>query len=123
MSTSQKIRALKNEYVRYFQDVPVQKYAAMAIGKDEDTILRWKKQDKTFADAILKAKAEWVRKKCIASKAEFALERLEAEVFGRKHDQRHLGLQLPTPIVYFPADLPYSVIHSTPEVSGLEAPT
>jgi HJR/Mrr/RecB family endonuclease len=34
------IEELKQEYTRYFEDVPIQKYAAMAIGRDEDTIIR-----------------------------------------------------------------------------------
>ncbi len=74
---------LKEEYVKYFTDVPVQKYAAMYIGRDEDTIIRWRKDDKDFADAVQRAKSEWVRKKMLATKSEFALERLEREVFGR----------------------------------------
>lgn len=75
---------LKEKYVSYFSDVPVQKYAAMFIGRDEDTIIRWKKEDAEFADSIQRAKAEWVRKKVLASKAEFALERLEKDVFGKQ---------------------------------------
>jgi hypothetical protein len=78
------IQQLKDEYIAYFADVPVQKYAAMYIGRDEDTVMRWKNNDKAFADAVLRAKASFIRKKLIASKAEFALERLEKEVFSPK---------------------------------------
>lgn len=73
---------LKKKYIDYFEDVPIQKYAAMAVGRDEDTIIRWKKEDTDFADSVQRAKAEWVRKKVLATKAEFALERLEREVFS-----------------------------------------
>lgn len=82
MTNSEAIKVLKQEYVKYFEDVPIQKYAAMAIGRDEDTIIRWKKEDTDFADLIQRAKAEWIRKKVLATKAEFALERLEREVFS-----------------------------------------
>ncbi len=75
---------LKTAYVEYYSDVPIQKYAAQAICRDEDTIIRWRKKDKAFADAVDRAHAEWIRKKVIASKAEFALERLEKTIFGRK---------------------------------------
>ena len=75
---------LKEEYVHYYTDVPVQKYAAMYIGRDEDTIIRWRKEDVKFADAVQRAKAEWVRKRVIATKAEFALERLEKDIFSQK---------------------------------------
>lgn len=73
---------LKRKYIEYFKDVPVQKYAAMAIARDEDTIIRWKKNDKQFADAVQRAKAEWIRKKVIATKAEYALDRIEKSFFS-----------------------------------------
>lgn len=73
---------LKAEYVKYYKDVPIQKYAAMFIAKDEDTIIRWRKEDSIFADAVLRAKAEWVRKRLITTRAEFALERLEKNIFS-----------------------------------------
>lgn len=76
------ISEMKREYIQYFEDVPVQKYAAMAIGRDEDTIIRWRNEDPSFADAVQRAKAGWIRKRVLATKAEFALERLEREVFS-----------------------------------------
>jgi len=80
--TKPTVEELKIEYIKYYIDVPVQKYAAMAIARDEDTIIRWRKEDPDFADAVQRAKAEWVRKRVIATKAEFALERLEKDVFS-----------------------------------------
>lgn len=79
--------SLKVQYIKYFEDVPVQKYAAMYVGRDEDTIIRWKHDDSKFADAVSKAKANWIRKRVIATKAEFALERLESEIFGPNNAQ------------------------------------
>lgn len=80
--TTLTIDELKDHYIQYFVDVPVQKYAAMFIGRDEDTIIRWRKEDPDFADAVQRARAEWVRKRVISAKAEFALERLEKELFA-----------------------------------------
>lgn len=80
----QSIKLLKEKYIEYFSEVPVQKYAAMYIGRDEDTIIRWRKHDKDFADAVERSKAEWIRKKVMATKAEFALERLDNSMFGPK---------------------------------------
>jgi hypothetical protein len=82
MIGSKAIIDLKREYIKYYVDLPVQRYAAMAIARDEDTIIRWRREDQEFADSILRAKAEWIRKKVIATKAEFALERLEKEIFS-----------------------------------------
>jgi len=82
------INQLKADYVAYFEDVPVQKYAAEAIAKSEDTIIRWRQQDPAFADAIQRAKAGWIRKRVLATKAEFALERLEKSVFSQSSELR-----------------------------------
>lgn len=77
----QTITDLKAQYIKYFEDAPVQKYAAMSIKRDEDTIIRWKNEDKAFADQVEQASAEFVRKLVIASKAEFVLERMFKDVF------------------------------------------
>lgn len=77
-----KVSQLKRLYLAYYEDVPVQKYAAQAIGRDEDTIIRWKNEDTVFAEAILKAKAKFIRKRVLATKAEFALERIMGSVFS-----------------------------------------
>ncbi len=80
------IKLLKSQYVRFYEDVPVQKYAAMHIGRDEDTIIRWRKNDVMFADAVKKAETAFIRKKMLTVKAEFALERLFKSVFSEKQE-------------------------------------
>jgi len=82
--TGANVDELKQRYVKYFEDVPVQRYAAMYIGRDEDTIIRWRQEDRAFAESVQRAKAKWIRKRVIATKAEFALERLEKSVFSEK---------------------------------------
>jgi hypothetical protein len=72
---------LKDEYIKYFTDVPIQKYAAQFIMRDEDTIIRWKAADQDFADRVKRAEAEYIRKRLIETKAEFALERLFKQAF------------------------------------------
>lgn len=78
------IAKLKTEYLHYYRDVPVQRYAAAAIGRDEDTILRWRKDDAEFAESVEGALANWVKEKVMATKPEFALERLQNSVFGSR---------------------------------------
>lgn len=56
------ISRLKDEYVRFYGDLPVQKAAADFIGRDEDTIINWRKADPQFADDVKKAKSEWAKK-------------------------------------------------------------
>lgn len=84
--TKEDIARLKEAYVEYYEHVPVQKYAAMAIGRDEDTIVLWRKHDKDFSDRVDQARALWVRKKAAKVRAEFALERLEKEIFAERKE-------------------------------------
>jgi len=62
MTEQERIAAEKVKFLEYFADVPIQKYAAMYIGKSEDTISRWKGEDTEFADQIEAKKAEYLRK-------------------------------------------------------------
>ena len=78
------IKSLKAKYTEYYADVPIQKYAAMYIGRDEDTIMRWRNEDADFAESVDRAKAEWIRQKVVATKPNFALERLEKSIFSSK---------------------------------------
>lgn len=105
--------ALKAQYLQYYADVPVQKYAALAIGRDEDSVIRWRREDREFADAVKRAKAAWIRKKVLATKAEFALERLEYEIFGSKSSNLGLTVNLPAPLIYIPKELPYDAVQNS----------
>lgn len=90
---------LKQKYIKYFRDVPIQRYAAMYIGRDEDTIIRWRKDDAEFADCVESARAAWVKEKLKATLPSFALERVEKEIFTEK---RQLEITTPTPIMELP---------------------
>ncbi len=83
MSTKN-IASLKAAYLTFYADCPIQKYAAEYIGKDDDTVIRWRNKDPVFADAIKRLKSEYVRKRWLSTKAEFALERLDNILFGPK---------------------------------------
>lgn len=113
MARREKNEKIKEEYLDYYKDVPVQKYAAMYVGKSEDTIIRWRKQDPSFAHRVEKLKAEWIRKKAASLKAEFALERLEAEVFSRKEPNYGISFKQNNLHVYLPEELPHSVVEES----------
>lgn len=95
MKQSENIAKLKAEYIKYFEQVPVQKYAAMHIARNEDTILRWKANDADFADAVQRAKAAYVLKLMPKVKPEFALERLMKDVFA---DRTELVIEQRMPV-------------------------
>ena len=86
----------KADFIKYFEDVPVQKYAAMYIGVTEATVINWMKEDEDFSSAVHQARAKWVKKRTLDVKAEFALERLESSVFK---ERREMEIKLPEPII------------------------
>lgn len=88
--------ALKQQFLEYFAEVPIQKYAGAHIGKDEDTIIRWKQEDTDFADQIAQKKAEYLRQhlKEVKSK-EWILERLFKDHFHiEKEGTKNAGPQV-----------------------------
>lgn len=54
---------LKAKFLEYFREVPIQKFAAGHIGRCEETIINWKKEDLDFSNCIEDAKAEFVKRK------------------------------------------------------------
>lgn len=76
----------KNQFVDYFEDIPVIKYAAYYVGIDEKTAYNWIKDDEGFSSRINQAKARWARKRGLKTKAEFQLERLDKEIWREQKD-------------------------------------
>jgi hypothetical protein len=78
---------LKAKFLEYYKELPVQKLAGESIGRDEDTICRWKKEDTEFADQISEARAEWAKRlsKGVRSK-EWLLERVIKDHFSPRQE-------------------------------------
>lgn len=74
------------------------KLVARAIGKDEKTLINWRKDDEDFSSRIEQARSEFLRRNVKRSKPEFLLERLEPEVFGAKNDT-NINITFPSPIL------------------------
>lgn len=92
---------LKEKFLEYYRELPVQKLAGESIGKNEDTILLWKKQDSDFSDQIDIARAEWAKRmsKGVKSK-EWLLERIMKDHFAQRNELTGKdGKDLPTPIL------------------------
>jgi hypothetical protein len=80
------IARLKEEYVRFFEDLPIHKYACQFIGRDEDTVGGWRREDPIFQDAIDLAESKYLRKKVMKTSAEFQLERMYKSVFSQRQE-------------------------------------
>lgn len=96
IQNSNEISQLKDKYIRYYEDVPVQKYAAMYIGRTEQTIISWCKNDKEFFNRVQVAKSIWVKKRVLKTRAEFQLERLANDVFKKGSTEELIS---PIPII------------------------
>ena len=62
------IARLKEQYLFYYGQLLHQKRAAGFIGRDDDTIINWRKADPDFADAVAKAKSDWALSKVRATR-------------------------------------------------------
>lgn len=58
----EEIVALKETYLQFFREFPVQKAAADFIGRDVTTVQGWARDDAEFQVQVSRAKAEWARK-------------------------------------------------------------
>jgi len=82
----------KEQFLAYYRDLPVQRLAAASIGKNEDTIIRWKNDDAEFADEIEIAAAQWAMKQVKGVRSrEWLLERLMRGHFGQAMDVTSKG--------------------------------
>jgi hypothetical protein len=89
----------KKRIIEYFEQVPIQKYAAESVGIDEDTLTNWKKEDTDFSDALLEARSVFLKKKIQKSRPEFSAERLFPELREQKK------VELSGEVSYQPQDI------------------
>lgn len=118
------IARLKEEDLTYFEKLPVYRLAAYSIGRDEDTVLTWRKEDPDFAEKIRKAKAAWALKKATGTRVrdEFLLERLLKEDFAAKVEVEAKG---PTAITFtyvLPPDPHQPDAEAAPDLAGAPRP-
>jgi len=80
---SRELSKLKIRFIEYYSKLPIQKLAAGFIGKDQTTIIRWKNNDKNFANQIASTKSAWALENARQVKSkEWLLERILREEFG-----------------------------------------
>lgn len=91
------IAELKLKFLDYYREVPIQKYAAQWIRRNEQTVSDWKAADPDFANAIQEMQALFVQKNVMKTKADWKLERMLRESFGQSVDITSKGEKI-TPI-------------------------
>lgn len=97
----EKKRELKEKFLEYYRELPVQKLAAAYIGRDEDTIIVWKHEDRDFSDQMENARAEWARRKSKRVKSEeWLLERVMKDHFAPPKNETDIRIkELPKPLL------------------------
>lgn len=84
------IDELKEDFLFYFRQLPIHKYAAQYIRRTDDTISLWKKADKNFSESIARAESEWVLDNVSVVKSrEWLLERVKHEDFRERKEEEH----------------------------------
>ena len=84
------IAKLKAKFLEYYRQLPIQKYARQWIGRDDDTISKWKKLDPQFAEDIDSANSAWTLENAEKVKnKEFLLERIQHQEFMERKQEDH----------------------------------
>jgi hypothetical protein len=84
------IAKLKRKFLKYYSELPIQKYARQWIGRDDDTISLWKKLDPKFSEDIERANSEWTLKNVHGVRnREWLLERIEHQEFMERRQEDH----------------------------------
>jgi hypothetical protein len=80
-------RILKKRFLEYYAELPNQGLAADSIGKSEDTIIDWRKEDDEFAATMLELKGQWALKKSRRIRDDrWLLERLLKDPFAPRQE-------------------------------------
>ncbi len=78
-----KHKELKEKYLIYYRKLPVQRLAAASIGRSEDTIIAWRKDDSDFSEQTEAARAEWAMANYVKVRdPQWLLERITRDSFS-----------------------------------------
>lgn len=75
------IRELKGIAIAAAEAVYHYRLIARAVGRDEDTLINWRKEDADFSEKLEEGRFRFINKQIKKSRPEFLLERLEPEIF------------------------------------------
>jgi len=93
------IATLKMVAVASAEAVYHYRLVARSIGRDEDTLIEWRKKDPEFSERLEEARFRFINKQVRKSKPEFLLERLEPEIFKQRSESDLYVKELPKPIL------------------------
>lgn len=77
---------LKERIIQSAEVIFHYKWVAKSVGIDEDTLLKYRKQDKDLSDRLEEARSRFVRTHMKRARSDFMLETADREIFGRKEE-------------------------------------
>lgn len=89
---------LKLSVIDYLTHFPFYKWAAKSIGRDEDTLIIWRKEDSDFSDKCEVAKSEAIKKLGKRATPDFMLKCADPKTFNIVN-KTETEIKLPTPIL------------------------
>lgn len=81
----------KEKVLIFLSEFPFYKWAAKSIGKDEDTLLLWRKEDQDFSDRCEIAKSEAMKRLGKRASPDFMLKNADPETFKDKKEMEVSG--------------------------------
>lgn len=101
MTEQEQIAELKIKFLEYYRELPIIRLASASIGRHEDTVHIWKKNDSEFSEQIEKAKAAWTMANVkVVRDKKWLLERIMRDDFAQRTEHTGAGgKDLPVPIL------------------------
>lgn len=78
------IEVLKDIAIAAAEMVYHYKLVARSVGRNEDTLINWRKNDSDFSDKLEEARHRFIQKQIKSARPEFLLERLEPDIFKER---------------------------------------
>lgn len=75
---------LKDRIVQSAEVIFHYKWVAKSVGIDEDTLLKYRSQDKDLADRLEEARSRFIKENLKRARPDFKLETADREIFGKK---------------------------------------
>lgn len=90
----------KNKVLDYLTHLPIYRWAAKSIGKDEDTLIRWRNEDPDFAEKCEIAKSAAIKKLSGRATPDFILKNVAPADFKEKSEVKLNGKPIIQLITY-----------------------
>lgn len=82
---------LKEKVLIFLSEFPFYKWAAKSVGRDEDTLILWRNEDKDFSERCEIAKSEAMKRLGRRATPDFMLKNADPETFKDKKEMEVSG--------------------------------